>query len=139
MVTRIVMPNQNGPAGTAAAMRMKSDEPGFVDQLPAFGAFPRPDTTPGSPGVTAGESAGPVVGNPVVTAPFTSSQAPQPTVAVTAGDTSAFSDDRPIHDNTPLLPGGTVGNSPDRTGAGEGKANHMRHPNNQNSPTGGAQ
>ena len=53
---------------------------------------------PGTAGITAEMDAGPVVGLPVVSMPFTSSQVPEnmPTVAVTSGDTCAMASDAPV-------------------------------------------
>jgi len=55
----------------------------------------------GSQGILASETAGGEVGSPVVSAPFGSSQLPEnrPRLLVTGGDTSGFSDDRPIHES----------------------------------------
>jgi hypothetical protein len=53
-----------------------------------------------------GEGGGGVIASPAVSTPFMSSQLPDshPTLPVTAGDTSGFTDDQPVHDS-PLLPG----------------------------------
>jgi hypothetical protein len=53
---------------------------------------------PGSPGITAAETAGAEVGRPTVSVPGASSQLPEsmPRVSVTAGDTSAMSSDAPV-------------------------------------------
>jgi len=109
------------------------DSPGFQNQLPGFAPRCSHDymTAAGSAGTNPGETNGPVVGTPVVSPVYVSSQVPegQPVKAVTAGDTSSFSDDNPVHYSA-LLGGGRVGNSPDETGAGRGRAGHNRHPNN---------
>lgn len=91
---------------------------------------------PGTVGVDPSATAGPVVGSPVVGAPYASSQVAEnrPTMPVTSGDTSSFSDDNPIHGSV-FLSGGHAGNSPDETGAGMGHAGHFRHPNS-NGPGG---
>jgi hypothetical protein len=76
---------------------------------------------PGSEGITAAATAGPVVGTPVVSVPFASSQpaASRPVIAVTSGDTFSASDDLAVHVGTPLLPAGA-----DTTGIGGGHAGH---------------
>jgi hypothetical protein len=91
-----------------------------------------PDSTgaSGSTGVTAGETAGGVVGTPVVSVPFATSQLPamRPTIEVLSGDTSAFSSDNPINGG-PLQPGPLSGpGSYIDTGAGSGSG-HSPHPN----------
>jgi hypothetical protein len=137
------MPNANGRAGTLAALseRGSYDSAGFVNQLPGYGAFERPDSAPGSDGVSPGATAGAVVGNPVVSSLYGSSQVPAnvPTVPVTSGATSGVSDDQPVHDGTPMLAGGDVGNNPSETGSGRGSFGHFAHPNNANSATGSIQ
>jgi hypothetical protein len=74
-----------------------------------------------SPDVAAA-TAGPVVGTPVVSSVYVSSQLPEgrPTLPVTSGDSSGFSDDRPIHES-PLLPGSAYAAE---TGIGHGHAGH---------------
>jgi hypothetical protein len=106
----------------------KYDEPGYTDSLPGIGIFPRPDTTPGTTGLSAGTETGPVVGTPVVSTPGASSQVPanMPRATVTAGDTASASDDTPVHTG-PLLPG-----NPGEylsTGAGDGGVDHFPHRN----------
>lgn len=83
---------------------------------------------PGSQGITAPATAGPVVGTPVVSTPGMSSQPAEgrPTLPVTSGDTSSMSDDLPAHASV-LVPG------PESdllsTGAGDGRAGHFtRYP-----------
>ena len=101
----------------------------YTDQSKFFGgngAAYASTGAPGTEGITAAESAGPVVGSPVISAPFGSSQVPanMAHVDVVSGDTSAFSSDRPVNPG-PLLPdwqGASV------TGAGSGSP-HDRHPN----------
>jgi hypothetical protein len=81
----------------------------------------------GSPGTSAAATAGPVVGSPaVLSGPYQSSQLPIAHVPVHSGDTSAFSDDVPVH-ASPLLPGDPAPYL--STGAGTGHAGHVPHPN----------
>lgn len=80
----------------------------------------------GSPGIQdepPGVGGGGVIAEAVVSAPFGSSQLPENVghLPVTAGDTSAMSDDMPIHDS-PLLPGAAYASV---TGIGGG---HVRGP-----------
>src|SRR5215472_14204756 len=63
----------------------------------------------GTQGVTdqpAGVGGGPVIGRPVISAPYGSSQLDvnMPEIPVTAGDTSAMSDDMPAHASA-IMPG----------------------------------
>jgi hypothetical protein len=51
---------------------------------------------PGTEGISAATTAGAEVGHPTVTDPGSSSQAPQPTVTVLAGDTCSLSSDSPV-------------------------------------------
>lgn len=83
---------------------------------------------PGSPGDSAGETSGPVVGSPVVSNPQASSQVPEnmPRVSVTAGDTSGMSSDQAVQ-ASPITPGPVAGYL--STGAGQGNPNPYRHPN----------
>lgn len=83
---------------------------------------------PGSVGVTAAATAGPVVGTPQVTSVWQSVQAaPPPEVPVHSGDTSSFSDDTPIH-QSPLLPSDPAAYL--STGAGMGTdVTSGHHPN----------
>ena len=89
---------------------------------------------PGSPGITAEMDAGPVVGRPVVSVPFTSSQVPEnmPTVAVTSGDTCAMASDAPVPSTGDPLTGLTLGFIAD-TGAGAGHTT-THHPNSAARP-----
>jgi hypothetical protein len=98
---------------------------------PPFGLSPAIAQTgaPGSPGITAAETAGPEVGRPVVSVPGASSQVPEsmPRLSVTAGDTSAMSSDAPVP------PGGDplTGLGLDfiaSTGAGQGTVVTPHHP-----------
>jgi hypothetical protein len=70
----------------------------------------------------ASATAGPVVGTPVVSSVYVSSQLPegQVTLPVTSGDTSGFSDDQPVH-ASPLLPGAAYAAE---TGIGHGHTGH---------------
>jgi hypothetical protein len=84
-------------------------------------AIPYPSSTgfagTQSPDV-ASATAGAVIGRPTVSAVYVSSQLPEgrPTLAVTSGDTSGYSDDQPIHPS-PLLPGSAYAAT---SGLGEG-------------------
>ena len=90
---------------------------------------------PGSPGITAQETAGPVVGRPVVSVPFASSQVPEnmPTVAVTSGDTSAMSSDAPVPSTGDPMTGLKL-DFIASTGAGACHAGQVEHPNSNARP-----
>lgn len=83
----------------------------------------------GSMGITAEQTAGGVIGTPVVSVPGASSQLAEsmPTVPVMAGDTSAMSSDAPV----PAQGDPMTGLGLDfiaSTGAGQGSV-HAPHPN----------
>lgn len=63
---------------------------------------------------------GAVLASPAISSPFESSQPPEnrPTLAVTAGDTSSFSDDLAVHESA-LIPAFS-----DSTGIGRGRPGH---------------
>jgi hypothetical protein len=84
---------------------------------------------PGSPGDTAAQTAGPVIGSPVVSVPFASSQLPanMPRLDVTAGDTSGMSSDQPVGDGFSTLSGVSPA-AMSTTGAGQGNPDPYRHP-----------
>lgn len=92
---------------------------------PTRDPFPGIDTgipsAPGSPGVT-NQTAGPLVGSPVVSNPYASAQVPSnvPVQAVYAGDTSSMSDDLPVHPDA--LNGQQDAAAMLTTGAGGGRA-----------------
>lgn len=83
--------------------------------------------SPGSPGDSPSESAGPVVGSPVISAPYGSSQLPanRPTLAVTSGDTSGMSSDQAAQ-ASPITPGPASAFTD--TGAGAGNPEPYDHP-----------
>jgi hypothetical protein len=98
-------------------------------------SIPQTTGAPGSAGITAQATSGAEVGNPVVSNPYGSSQLPEnkPTLPVTQGDTSGFSDDTPVH-ASPIMPADASYLS---TGAGQGSGAHYpRRPGQQ--PNGGA-
>jgi hypothetical protein len=81
---------------------------------------------PGSPSPVAdappGVGGGAVIGSPeILTSTYASSQVPAnlPRIPVTQGDTSAFSDDTPVHES-PIMPGPASAYL--STGAGQGHA-----------------
>jgi hypothetical protein len=84
----------------------------------------------GSPGDTAAQTGGPVIGSPVVSAPYGSSQLPanMPRLDVTAGDTSGMSSDQAVGDNFAELSGADRG-AMSSTGAGAGSVSSPHHPN----------
>jgi hypothetical protein len=109
------------------------DSPGFQNQLPGFAPRSSHDygSAPGS--APAAGDTGPVIGRPVASNPDGSWQdgaGNTPVMPVRAGATSSMSDKTPVHDGGPFLAGGRVGNAPDETGSGRGRANHHAHPNN---------
>lgn len=83
---------------------------------------------PGSPGITATETTGEVVGNPVVMGVYDSAQDPSELtrVPVHSGDTSSMADDLAAHASV-IEPGPE--NAYADTGAGRGNPNPYRHPN----------
>ena len=85
---------------------------------------------PGSQGDTAGQTEGPVVGSPVVSAPFGSSQlaANMPRQDVTTGDTSAMSSDQAVGDEFTTFSGASQ-EALTVTGAGTGHVGGPVHPN----------
>src|SRR6516164_9751959 len=91
---------------------------------------------PGSPGITASETAGPDVGRPVVSVPGASSQLPEsmPRLSVTAGDTSAMSSDAPVPPSGDPLTGiplsdiASMGPHPDHTLTGHAHPNSTARP-----------
>jgi hypothetical protein len=111
------------------------DSPGHRDPLPGIPGFQSHDsgmTAPGSDGITnsaPGVGGSSVIASPVVSVPFASSQLAEsmPVVPVTAGDTSAMTDDMPAHasgidgtsDAAPYMD----------TGAGSGHVVTSPHPN----------
>jgi hypothetical protein len=102
-------------------------------------SIPATTGAPGSSGVSdspAGTGGGAVIASPVVSAPYGSSQLPEnkPTLPVTQGDTSGFSDDSPVHESA-IVPGPVADYL--STGAGQGSGAHYpRRPGQQ--PNGGA-
>jgi hypothetical protein len=83
---------------------------------------------PGSPGEPDEAHQGSLIGSPVVSAPYGTSQLPanMPSVDVYQGDTSGFSDDNPVHES-PTMPGPASAYL--STGAGQGHADAWpRHP-----------
>jgi hypothetical protein len=76
----------------------------------------------GSEGISAAATHGGLVGSPVVSVPFASSQVPEskPTLPVTAGDSSGMSDDLAVHESF-LIP-----SHADSTGIGGGHAGGFR-------------
>ena len=82
---------------------------------------------PGSPGLDPDSTTGEVVGTPVVSNPYGSSQLPgnRPTLAVDSGDTSGMSDDVPAHSSV-IAPGPQ--DQYMSTSAGTGRTT-TRHPN----------
>jgi hypothetical protein len=84
----------------------------------------------GSQGDMASQTEGPLVGSPVVSAPFGSSQLPvnTPRLPVLAGDTSAMSSDQAVGDNFTTI-SGAAQDSMTATGAGTGHVGGPRHPN----------
>jgi hypothetical protein len=110
-------------------MSTDPQNPQYSDPGPLFsgdsGAYASTGA-PGTEGVTAGVTSGPVVGSPPVTIVYQSVQAqPPPPVAVHSGATTAFSDDQPLH-QSPLLPHAAEASS---TGAGMGSVAGPPHPN----------
>jgi hypothetical protein len=97
----------NGDGDRLPAEQMHLDTGGWYST--GYPGSPSPDQAPAT--------AGPVVGRPVVSAPFGSSQLPEnmPRLPVTSGDTSGFSDDLPVHESF-LVPSHS-----DVTGAGKGR------------------
>lgn len=83
---------------------------------------------PGSQGVTAAESAGPVIGSPVVSVPFASSQLPgsRPTLDVVSGDTCSSSADAPVPASGDPMTGLSLAQVT-QTGSGLGSG-HAVHP-----------
>lgn len=90
---------------------------------------------PGSPGVTAGMTAGPVVGTPVVSVPGASSQLSEsvPRLPVTSGDTSGMSSDAPVPAGGDPLTGLSLGQVT-LTGAGSGSVGGPGNPNAMDVP-----
>jgi hypothetical protein len=109
------------------------DSPGYQDQVPGLPPRNSHDygTAPGTVGIDPAATDGPVVGTPVVSVPFASSQPAEgrPRLSVTSGDTSAFSDDQPVHDGTAFMAGGDTPVGPAETGAGRGHVVTTPHPN----------
>jgi hypothetical protein len=99
------------------------DSQEWIDEYPG-GQAPTGTGAPGSEGITAAQSFGPVVGTPIVSIPGVSSQLAEgrPTLAVQSGDTSAFSSDRPVNPG-PLLPDWQGASE---TGAGAGRVHAPR-------------
>jgi hypothetical protein len=87
---------------------------------------------PGTPGITAAESAGPVVGTPVVSDGWASAQVPAnlPTVEVLAGDSSGMSSDAPVPAGGDPLTGLGL-DAIASTGAGSGSVQGAGNPNAQ--------
>jgi hypothetical protein len=83
---------------------------------------------PGSPGVQASQTFGPVIGNPVISLPGFSSQLPEgrPTLPVAAGDTCSSSADAPVPGMDPLT--GLSLADVTQTGAGQGTVVTPHHP-----------
>src|SRR5712692_9572712 len=104
---------------------------GYVDRLPGVGEFDsRSMTAPGTDGLSASDTFGPVVGDPVVSVPFASSQPAEgrPRLEVTSGDTSGMSNDDAVPEPSLFLPVTGAG----ETGAGRGAARQgdaASHPN----------
>lgn len=94
---------------------------------PFPGVRPWGNRAPGSQGDSPGETFGPVVGTPVVSNLYGSSQLPQnrPTLPVTAGDSSSMSSDECAQES-PISPGPAGRYT--STGAGEGSTT-TKHPN----------
>ena len=114
-------------------MSMDPQNPQYTDQSKFFGmdAGPLASTgAPGSAGDTAAQSQGTVIASPVVSVPFASSQVPasMPTVAVLDGDTSGMTSDQAVGDNFKVLSGADAAPMAS-TGAGQGSAGHIPHPN----------
>jgi len=109
----------------------KYDEPGFVSPIPGNPNFnARADAGPGTPGITASETAGAEVGRPVVSVVGISSQVPEgmTRLSVVAGDTCSLSSDAPVPSGGDPLTGLSLAQVTE-TGAGSGNANPYRHPN----------
>jgi len=85
-------------------------------------------TAGGSEGISDTGSAGPVVGNAVVSALYVSSQLPPVRVSVQAGDSATMSDDVAVHQPTLFVPELDAS----QTGAGGGRNVSYPHPNNAN-------
>ena len=108
------------------------------DEIPP--AFPGLDTgipslAPGSPGVSADETAGPLLASPVISVPGASSQLAEskPVLSVYAGDTSSFSDDEAAH-ASPIMPGPVADYTSD--GPQPTRADHWTRYSWQQSPGG---
>jgi hypothetical protein len=84
---------------------------------------------PGTPGITAAQFAGGVVGTPVVSVPYASSQLAEsrPTVGVMAGDTCSLSSDAPVPPGGDPLTGLSLAQVAE-TGAGSGTVITPHHP-----------
>ena len=111
------------------------------DQDPAFTTpwYGLPDlnpgqqmSSPGSQGDAASTSCGPVVGDPVVSSVYLSSQLPEgrPRQPVRSGDTSGMSSDTAVPQPLPFV--GLMGG--DTTGAGDGQVVAGPHPNSNGMP-----
>lgn len=85
---------------------------------------------PGSQVAGPESSAGPVIGEPVVSAPFDSSQvaASMPRVPVMAGDTCSMPSDAPVPASGDPMTGLSQA-FVTQTGAGQGSAGQHAHPN----------
>jgi hypothetical protein len=89
------------------------------DPFPGI-AIPGSTGADGSPGDTSSQTTGVIIGSPVVSAVYESTQAePLPRVDVLTGDTSGASSDSPVGDNFTELSGVQAGDML-KTGAGEG-------------------
>ena len=98
-------------------------------------ALPSGTGAPGSSGITAEMDAGPVVGRPVVSALFMSSQVPEnmPTTTVSAGDTCSMSSDAPVPSGGDPMTGLKL-DFIASTGAGQGHVVGAGNPNSQSRP-----
>ena len=94
-----------------------------------FAAVPQGTGAAGSSTPDPESTAGPVIGNPVVSVPYASSQVPanMPQQAVTSGDTSGMSSDSPVPASGDPLTGVSLADVT-QTGAGQGSG-HAPHPN----------
>ena len=84
----------------------------------------------GTQGDMASQTQGPTIGDPVVSAPFGSSQLPvnMPRLPVLAGDTSAMSSDQAVGDHFTTISGASQA-ALAATGSGTGHVGGPRHPN----------
>jgi hypothetical protein len=104
------------------------DDSGVAPWFDGTTRDPNGNRAPGTAGIGPARTGAGVPGSPVpVQSTYVSSQIPRRPLPVQAGDTAGNSDGVPVHDS-PLLAGGQVGNSPTKTGAGDGRVVTPHHP-----------